>query len=129
MDSLVLQVYMAQQEDSRKGDFTQLTNEDRAYLKIDYEDDEIQSMTKEAWKKLIKEQVKVTAFTELLQEKSTKEKTKGIHFEEFKLSSCLEENGRTSLSQTVFSICSKSLDIKEYQPWKYEKKKLHSLWY
>ena len=69
MNSLVLQVYMAQQEDSRKGDFTQLTNEDRAYLKIDYEDDEIKSMTKEAWKKLVKEQVKVTALDELLKEK------------------------------------------------------------
>ena len=77
-------------------------------------------MTKEAWKKLVKEQLKVTAFTELLQENSTKEKTKGIHFEELKISSYLEENERTSLSQTIFSIRSKTLDIKEYLPWKYE---------
>ena len=120
MDSIVNQVYITQKEDSRKGDFIQLTNEDRVTLNIEYEDDEIKSMTKQTWKKLVKEKVKVAAFAELRKDNSTKEKTKEIQFEELKLSSYLADNERTSLSQIVFSIRSKTLDIKEYQPWRYE---------
>ena len=112
MDSIVNQVYITQKEDSRKGDFIQLTNEDRVTLNIEYEDDEIKSMIKQTWKKLVKEKVKVAAFAELRKDNSTKEKTKEIQFEELKLSSYLADNERTSLSQIVFSIRSKTLDIK-----------------
>ena len=120
MDSMLSQVYMAQKEDSRKGDFIDLTNRDRESLNIEYEDEEIKSMTKHSWKKFVKEKVKLAAFTELKNKNSRKEKTKEIHFEELKLSEYLEENERTTLSQIIFSIRSKTMDIKEYQPWKYE---------
>ena len=46
MDSMLSQVYMAQKEDSRKGDFIDLTNCDRESLNIQYEYEEIKSMTK-----------------------------------------------------------------------------------
>ena len=64
--------------------------------------------------------MKIAAFSELILENSTKSKTKEVKFEELKMSSYLEENKRTSLSKFIFSIRSKTLDIKEYQPWKYE---------
>ena len=120
IDSLVNQVYMAQKEDSRRGDFVQLTCEDRKTLDIDHEDDEIRLMTKQAWKTFVKEKVKYAALTELVEENSTKEKTKTIQFNELKMSDYLEVNLRTSLSQLIFSIRSKTLDVKEYQPWKYK---------
>ena len=68
-------------------------------------------MTKQTQKKVIKEKVKVAAFSEL-KKNSTKEKTKEIQFEELKLSFYLAYNERTSLSQIVFSIWSKTIDIK-----------------
>ena len=65
MDSMLSQVYMAQKEDSRKGDFIYLTNCDRESLNLHYEYEEIKSMTKHLWKKFVKEKVKLAAITEL----------------------------------------------------------------
>ena len=68
-------------------------------------------MTKQAWKTFVKEKVKYAAFTELVKENSTKEKTKNIQFNELTISEYLEVNSRTSLSQLIFSIHSKTLDM------------------
>ena len=54
IESIVNQVYTSQKVDRRKGDFVQLTFEDRKILDIDHDDDEIRLMTKRAWKKLVK---------------------------------------------------------------------------
>ena len=81
-------------------------------------DDDIAAASKHAWKKLLKDVVKNAAFKEL--ENSTKSKTKEVQFDELRMSDYLEQNRRTSLSKLIFSIRSKTIDIKEYQPWKYE---------
>ena len=41
-------------------------------------------------------------------------------FRELKISYYFQENHRTSLSKFIFCVQSKSLDIKEWQSWKYE---------
>ena len=118
-ESMLRQVFIALKEDSRKGDFKELTDKDRIELEIELEDEEIEVISKVSWKKYVKEKVKYAAFKYLLSENSSKEKTKDIHFKEFKMSVYLERNENTMLSKIIFSVRSKTLDIKEYQPWNY----------
>ena len=113
------QVFNALKEDSRKGDFVPLTNNDRNDLRIDKTDSEIEDMTKHAWRKYITEMVLCAAFQNMIKENNDKEKTCDIKFESIKISKYLEENKRTSLSTLIFSVISKTLDIKDWCPWKY----------
>ena len=76
-------------------------------------------MSKWSWKKFIKAKIKAAALITLTEENSSKEKTKDIVFEQLKMSDYLAVNENTSLSRIIFSIRSKTLDIKEWQPWKY----------
>ena len=48
-----------------------------------------------------------------------KENTKDVLFECLEMNSYLKENKRKSLTHIIFHIRSKTLNIKEYQPWNY----------
>ena len=87
--SITSQVYCALKEDTRKGDFVQLTNCDRKYLQIDLCDDDIRDISKHSWKKYIKEKVMNAALQHLVNENSTKEKTKEVTFSKLELSEYL----------------------------------------
>ena len=82
--------------------------------------DEIEAMSKWQWKKLVKQKTLLAAFIFLNEDNKTKEKTKHIHFEKLEIGSYLKENERRGLSKIIFSIRSKTLDIKEFHSWKYE---------
>ena len=47
------------------------------------------------------------------------EKTKDINFQDLNTSEYLLDNRSTTLSRIIFSLRSKTLDIKTWQPWKY----------
>ena len=49
-----------------------------------------------------------------------KKKTKHILFEQLEMSNYLQENKRTSLSKVIFGVRSKTLDLKDWCPWKYD---------
>ena len=55
----------------------------------------------------------------MLEGNSSKEKTKHIIFETLKINEYLLNNESRGLSTTIFSVRSQTLDIKEWQPWKY----------
>ena len=118
-DSMISKVFNALKEDSRRGDFVDLTTKDKVDLEIDLTNDEIESMSQWMWKRFLNNKIKVAAFENLKEENSTKEKTKNIIFNEFKMSTYLFENKKTSTSQIIFSVRSKTLDIKTWNPWKY----------
>ena len=61
----------------------------------------------------------VLVFHSMITENKNKEKTGDIKFESLKMSKYLEENKRRSLSKLIFSVRSKTLDIKDWCPWKY----------
>ena len=109
ISSITHQVYVALKEDNRKGDFVHLTNCDRRDLEIDLSDTEIKDMSKNMWKKYVKETVKNAAFKCLVDENNTKEKTKGIKFSSLDLSEYLRKNMKKSVSQIIFSTRSKKL--------------------
>ena len=117
---MIRKVFDALKAESRKGDFVFLTNNDRTELEINISDEEIQNMSKWSFKKLVKERIKFAASSFLVEENRKRgKKTRDIEFEDLKISEYLKENNRTSLSTLIFSIRSKTLDIKYWQPWKY----------
>ena len=46
IDTMIRKVYDTMKEDSRKGDFVNLTENDKQELEIDFSDEEIKSMSK-----------------------------------------------------------------------------------
>ena len=117
--SMIRQVFSALEKDSRKGDFISLTNEDKINLDIELHNTEIQTMSKWKWKSYIKKKVKSAALKSLVYENSSMKKTRNINFSSLDMSQYLRENVKLSLTKIVFSLRSKTIDIKEYQPWKY----------
>ena len=63
--------------------------------------------------------IKDSAFKYLITKNSALEKTKEVQFEELQTSAYLVDNRNTTLSKIIFSIRSKTFDIKSWQPWKY----------
>ena len=120
IDSIISEVYCALKEDSRKGDFVSLVQKDLQDLCIEMTDNEIKSYRKIQWKTFVKDQVKNAAFTFLVKENESKKKTKDIQFSELKMSDYLIQNRNKRLSEVIFSVRSKTLDIKSWQEWKYQ---------
>ena len=114
---MLKQVFEALKNDSRKGDFVNLTDRDKSSLKINMTDGEIKVLSKWKWKVLLKMKTKHAAFEYLCEENSRKEKTKDVHFEKLEMTPYLVENERKSLSSIIFSIRSETLQVKEFHPW------------
>jgi hypothetical protein len=98
------QVFNALKNDSKKGDFVELTDKDRKSLNIDMTNEEFKVLSKRKWKGIIKKKNNIAAFKYLSEENSRKEKTKDIHFEKLEMSPYLQENERKSISTIIFSI-------------------------
>jgi hypothetical protein len=75
------------------------------------------------WKNLVNNKVNISALNYLEAENSKNEKTKHILFCELKINEYLHRNVKTSISKTIFSVRSKTYDVKEYCPWKYNDEK------
>ena len=116
---MLRQVYDTLKKDSRNGYFVAPVESDKKALKIDITDEDITNVSKCSWKKYLSGKTKDEAFVYLMQENSSKEKTKHIQFEHLQMSQYLWDNESRDLSQTIFKIRSQTLDIKEWQPWKY----------
>ena len=119
-ESMVKQVYDEQKIHSKKGDFVYQVIKDKYDLKILLEDDEIEDIPPQQWKKMIKTKIKEKALTDLVNENKEKSKTKHIIFKELEMSEYLKENRNTELTEIIFSLRSGTFDFKEWNPWKYE---------
>ena len=60
------------------------------------------------------------AFSNLVKENATKEKTNEIKFDELKLSEYLQKNKNTALSKIIFNIRSGTFDVKSWNLWNYD---------
>ena len=82
-------------------------------LDIYTDDKTIEKYPKSKWKALVKKAIKQSALLDLTSEKSNLKNTKEISFDELKSSEYLLDNRSTSLSKIIFSLRSKTFDIKE----------------
>lgn len=119
MTSTLRQVYEAMKCESRKGDFHYLVTKDLKDLNIDMSENDIQKHSKKAWKMFITKKVREYVLNHLVEENSKLDNTKEIIFNELKLGNYLKDNRNLSSSKIIFSVRSKTLDIKAWQPWKY----------
>ena len=119
INTTMRQVYETLKGDSKRGDFYDLVGKDLQALNIEMEENEISSFSKQRWKKYVAQKTKESAFQYLVTQNSILENTKHIFFEDLKLSNYLRENRSTKLAKIIFSIRSKTFDIKSWQPWKY----------
>ena len=119
-ETLIRQVFDVLNEDSRKGDFVYLTNHDKIELEIDLSNEEISSISKWSWKKYLREKVTKAAFKFLIEDNDRKEKTRDIKFYQLQMNEYLFQNENTNISQVIFSIRSKTLDLKTWRPWQYK---------
>ena len=71
------------------------------------------------WKTLGKNEIKKSALLYLSYENSLLKNTKEISFEELKPSNYLLDNRNTPLNKIIFSLRSRTLDIKDWQPTNY----------
>ena len=68
---------------------------------------------------MVKRKVIQACFEYLVKENLTKEKTKGILFEKLEMAKYLQNSKSKSLSKIIFGARSGTLDIKEWNIWKY----------
>ena len=59
---MIKRVFETLKEDSRKGDFIYQTKSDKIALNIDLSDEEIQAVSKGAWKNFLDKKTKAAAF-------------------------------------------------------------------
>ena len=90
-DSMISQVYHTMKEDSKKGDYIGLINKDKLELGINLTDSEIKDLPRSSWKRYIKETVTSASLLYLVEENSSKNKTKHIVFNELKLNEYLKK--------------------------------------
>ena len=83
---MIKQVFQALNEDSRKGDFVNLTNTDRTDLEIDLTNDKIEGMSQYMWKKYIKNKSNDAALKYINEVNITKKKPSDIDFNKIKMS-------------------------------------------
>jgi hypothetical protein len=116
---MIKQVYIALKSESRRGDFHDQVAQDKKETNITFNEKEICDYTHNQWKTIVQSRVKELALRNLVEENSTKEKTKHIEFKELKMSEYLRKNTNSQISKIIFSIRSKTFDIKVWQEWKY----------
>lgn len=81
--------------------------------------EEIQAMSKESFKKIVKDKVVRCAMVELLEDCHSKTKTRNINYSSFKLQSYLCEMF-PSASRIAFQCRSQTVDIKSHRSYKYK---------
>ena len=79
----------------------------------------IKNYSKSQWKIIVKNAVRKGALHYLSSENLLLQNTKEIFFEELRTSGYLLDNRNTTLSKIIFSLRSRTFDIKNWQQWKY----------
>ena len=117
MDTMLRNVYKTLNLDSRNDDSVNLVQKNFVELDMNLMDKEIQTYSEYQWKKLVNYKIKKNAFSDLVEENQTKEKTKDIIFE---TSPYLKLNVKTALTRILFSIRSRTLETKAWNLCKYD---------
>ena len=89
-----------------------LVQKDLKETEIELTEDNIKEIPKIQWKKYVILKVEIVALKYLSSQNNEKTKTKHIKFSSFQMSDYLSRNESTTLSKTIFSVRSGTLDLK-----------------
>ena len=110
---MIFQVFKATEETSVKNDFVFTCKKYLETLKISLSFDEIENMSKFSFNKLLKEKVKVAAFSYLNIEKSKQDKIKDIIHSKLEMQEYLADGDRNiNVSKIIYKASGSSLKYK-----------------
>ena len=119
---MLLNVFKAQQEKPLKGDFIKLIEDDLNYLNEVYDENKFKSMSKNMFKKYIKNKIRDAAFKYLKNEQEQKSKVKNIKYTKFKIQKYLKSGLFSNYEvEILFKLRSRNIDVKSNFKTKYEK--------
>ena len=78
IDEMISQFYHTMKEDSKKGDYIGLINRDKLYLGNHLTDSEVKDLPRSTWKRYIMETVTNDSLLNIIEDNSSKNKTKYI---------------------------------------------------
>ena len=78
IDEMISQFYYTMKEDSKKGDYIGLINRDKLYLGNHLTDSEVKDLPRSTWKRYIMETVTNDSLLNIIEDNSSKNKTKYI---------------------------------------------------
>ena len=125
--SLLYKFFICQVKKPCKEDWVLSVQDDLKLLKLEnYFFEQLKSISKNQFKKLLNEKIRVKAFEHLINIKNTQTKIKNIQYNTLKLQSYLNSSEVNSDSASYIFLCrSKMLDIKANYKGKYRKNNLY----
>ena len=112
-DTLLLEFLRAQCENPVKGDWVLTVLDDLKELKIDANFDKIREISKEAFKKTVKNKIKEKAFQYLKEQQKTHSKARNMNYYELNLQSYLKPASDMTIKEKsfIFMARSRMLDV------------------
>ena len=114
-NELVSKVYFAQKKKPVKDDWYELIKSDLKEAQLEhYNEEEIKSMKKPTWKKIVKTAIKHLAFEYLKKEAKDKSKMKNLNYSEFDMQSYLKSQEISkSNKMLLFKLRTRMIDIED----------------
>ena len=120
-NSMIYKVLEATQENPVKNDFVATCERYLTHLQIDLTFEEISRMSQYQFKNMVKEKTKEAGFKYLIEEKNRQSKICDMQYKCLEVQEYLMEgNKNTEISQTIFKLRGKTLEIKTQKKWRYE---------
>ena len=115
------QVFKAICDNPIKNDFVKISRKYLSTLNINLSFEQIAQMSKNKFKKIVKQKTMEAAFNYLIVEKNKQTKICNIENRQLNMQEyLLEGNKNIQISKLIFKARGKTLDIKTYKKWKYD---------
>ena len=120
-NSMMYQVFKAICDNPIKNDFVKISRKYLSTLNINLSFEQIAQMSKNKFKKIVKQKTMEAAFNYLIVEKNKQTKICNIEYRQLNMQEyLLEGNKNIQISKLIFKARGKTLDIKTYKKWKYD---------
>ena len=120
-NSMMYQVFKAICDNPIKNDFVKISRKYLSTLNINLSFEQIAQMSKNKFKKIVKQKTMEAAFNYLIVEKNKQTKICNIEYRQLNMQEyLLEGNKNIQISKLIFKARGKTLDIKTNKKWKYD---------
>ena len=120
-DSMIFNILKATKENPVKKDFVLTCQKYLETLKVNLSFKEIEKLSKNQFKKILKEKTREAGFDYLNKQKNKQDKIKNIVYSTLKMQDYLADGDRNKdVTKLIFKARGKTLDIKLHKKWKYD---------
>ena len=113
-DELIHKFYKAQKLKPSKNDWVVTIEEDKKYLDIKMEDNDIRKLSKYKFKQILNEKIKEHSFKFLIKKKESHSKTENLIYDKLEIQSYLKSDSKLSneQKQLLFKFRTRMIDLK-----------------